>query len=40
VTSMFPNTKLDRQGVHHNALDDAATQARHLQEIYACHLSQ
>lgn len=25
-----------RQGVHHNGLDDAITQAVHLQEIYAC----
>ena len=25
-----------REGVHHNALDDAITQARHLQEIFAC----
>jgi hypothetical protein len=25
-----------REGVHHNALDDAITQAVHLQEIFAC----
>lgn len=25
-----------REGVHHNALDDAVTQAAHLQEIFAC----
>lgn len=25
-----------REGVHHNALDDAVTQATHLQEIFAC----
>lgn len=25
-----------REGVHHNALDDAITQAIHLQEIFAC----
>lgn len=25
-----------REGVHHNALDDAVTQAVHLQEIFAC----
>lgn len=25
-----------RMGVHHNALDDAITQAAHLQEIFAC----
>lgn len=27
---------VERFGVHHNALDDAITQARHLQEIFAC----
>ena len=30
------NVKLSRQGVHHNGLDDAITQAVHLQEIFAC----
>lgn len=30
------NVKLRRQGVHHNGLDDAITQAVHLQEILAC----
>lgn len=30
------NVKLRRQGVHHNGLDDAITQAVHLQEIFAC----
>ena len=30
------NVKLHRQGVHHNGLDDAITQAVHLQEIFAC----
>lgn len=29
-------TKYVRHGVHHNALDDAVTQAKHLQEIFAC----
>ena len=28
--------KFVRHGVHHNALDDAITQAKHLQEITAC----
>ena len=31
-----PRTPKVREGVHHNALDDAITQARHLQEIFAC----
>ena len=30
------NLKLTHQGVHHNGLDDAITQAVHLQEIFAC----
>lgn len=30
------NVPLVRQGVHHNGLDDAITQAVHLQEIFAC----
>ena len=30
------NVPLVRQGVHHNGLDDALTQAVHLQEIFAC----
>ena len=30
------NVKLHPQGVHHNGLDDAITQAVHLQEIFAC----
>jgi len=28
--------KINRVGVHHNGLDDAITQATHLQEIMAC----
>jgi hypothetical protein len=28
--------KVSRHGVHHNGLDDAITQAVHLQEIIAC----
>ena len=27
---------MSREGVHHNGLDDAITQAVHLQEIFAC----
>lgn len=34
------SVKLSRQGVHHNGLDDAITQAVHLQEILACMKSQ
>lgn len=30
------NVKITRHGVHHNGLDDAITQAVHLQEIFAC----
>ena len=30
------NVPLVHQGVHHNGLDDAITQAVHLQEIFAC----
>ena len=31
-----PRNPKSREGVHHNALDDAITQAVHLQEIFAC----
>jgi len=31
-----PRRPQTREGVHHNALDDAFTQAVHLQEIFAC----
>lgn len=30
------NVPMARSGVHHNGLDDAITQAIHLQEIFAC----
>ena len=33
VKSMHPNVKIDRHGTHHNALDDARSQARHLSRI-------
>ncbi len=33
VKNQFPEIKLDRTGTHHNALDDAHTQACHLVEI-------
>lgn len=31
-----PRNPKSREGVHHNALNDAITQAVHLQEIFAC----
>lgn len=31
-----PDKPVVRAGVHHNALDDALTQAVHLQQIFAC----
>ena len=31
-----PRNPKSREGVYHNALDDAITQAVHLQEIFAC----
>ena len=34
MKSTFPNVTIDRIGVHHNALDDAKTQAAHLQKIW------
>ena len=34
VKNMFPNVGLKREGAHHNALDDATTQAKHLIEIW------
>lgn len=33
MKSLFRNTKLEREGTHHNALDDAIHQAKHLQLI-------
>ena len=30
VKSMFPHIKMERSGTHHNALDDAISQAKHL----------
>jgi hypothetical protein len=34
VKNLYPNVPLARIGTHHNALDDAITQAKHLIEIY------
>ena len=33
LKSLVPKCKMERTGVHHNALDDACSQALHLQEI-------
>jgi exodeoxyribonuclease VIII len=30
VKSLYPDVKLERVGTHHNAVDDAESQARHL----------
>lgn len=35
IKSLHPAIKLDRAGTHHNALDDAESQARHLMAIFA-----
>jgi exodeoxyribonuclease VIII len=35
--SMFPNVPMERSGTHHNALDDAISQAKHLIEISKAH---
>lgn len=35
VKAMRPDIKMRRVGMHHNALDDAKSQARHLAAIYA-----
>lgn len=32
------DTPIERIGTHHNALDDAMTQANHLQRIFASHI--
>jgi 3' exoribonuclease, RNase T-like len=34
MKNMAPHIKMKREGTHHNALDDAISQARHLCEIY------
>lgn len=33
VKSMYPDVRMERSGTHHNALDDAISQAKHLIEI-------
>lgn len=37
MKALFPDVKCDRFGTHHNALDDARTQAWHLIEICEKH---
>lgn len=34
MKAMHPSVTIDRIGTHHNALDDAKTQAAHLQQIW------
>jgi hypothetical protein len=34
IKNMFPNVEFIRVGTHHNALDDATSQALHLMRIY------
>lgn len=34
IKSLHPGVKLERVGVHHSAVDDAASQALHLQKIF------
>lgn len=34
MKSLYPSVKLEREGTHHNALDDAIHQAKHLQKIF------
>jgi exodeoxyribonuclease VIII len=33
IKSLYPNVVMERSGTHHNALDDARSQAEHLLEI-------
>lgn len=35
IKDLVPNLAIERSGVFHNALDDAITQARHVQKVYA-----
>lgn len=34
IKSLYPGVKLERVGTHHSAVDDAASQALHLQRIF------
>ncbi len=35
LKSLYPEIKLERSGTHHNALDDAISQANHLMSIFS-----
>ena len=35
MKNMYPHIQMDRSGVHHNALDDAKSQANHLIKIWS-----
>lgn len=34
MKSLYPNVEMDRSGTHHNALDDAESQAKHLMKVF------
>ena len=36
IKSLHPDVKLERFGVHHNAVDDAKSQAVHLMQMLSC----
>ena len=38
LKNLYPGVKLDRTGVHHNALDDARSQAEHAMQILRAHV--
>lgn len=40
VKSMYPDMKFVRTGTHHNAVDDAESQALHLIDIYKTHIGK
>lgn len=35
MAALYPQVKMEREGTHHNALDDAISQAKHLQRLMA-----
>lgn len=37
VKNLFPDVEMERTGTHHNALDDARSQALHLMQIFEKH---
>lgn len=40
IKSLYPHVKIKREGNHHNALDDAISQAKHLIDIYESEVQQ